>query len=89
MQVNASSLTQRRSEEASDSRSSYSCKCYEGERCWPNVSAWNALNSTVGGRLLKFVPHAAVCHNEFEGSATFNAAGCAEATANQGSQPWL
>ncbi|KAH9206006.1 FAD binding domain-containing protein [Leptodontidium sp. 2 PMI_412] len=71
------------------SATSYTCKCYEGDSCWPSASAWNALNSTVGGRLVKFVPHGAVCHNTFEGVNTFNADECAEATANQRSQPWL
>jgi hypothetical protein len=89
LQVNALSPAQRREEPATSYSPSYSCKCYEGDKCWPSVSAWDALNSTVGGRLVKFVPHAAVCHNTFEGESTFNAAGCTEAIANQGNQPWL
>lgn len=78
-----------RSEEWAESRPTYSCKCYEGDACWPSIATWTALNATVGGRLLKFVPHQAVCHNTFEGINTFNAAGCAVATKNQDNQEWL
>ncbi|KAK0635728.1 hypothetical protein B0T17DRAFT_503232 [Bombardia bombarda] len=47
------------------------CKCFPGDACWPAASRWNALNSTVGGRLIATVPLASPCH-----SPNFNNATC-------------
>lgn len=62
--------------------SARTCKCYEGEACWPSEAAWDELNSTVDGLLQKVVPEAAVCYNTFEGKDTYNASACAAVTAN-------
>ncbi|KAK2750264.1 hypothetical protein FQN55_002410 [Onygenales sp. PD_40] len=67
---------------------SYSCKCYEGDECWPSEEAWSELSTAVGDRLHKVVPVAAVCYNEFEGTATYDAAKCADVTANYNSEQW-
>lgn len=38
------------------------CRYIPGDAGWPNATDWDALNTTVGGRLIKIVPLAAVCH---------------------------
>ncbi|KAL2259518.1 hypothetical protein VTK26DRAFT_6786 [Humicola hyalothermophila] len=40
-----------------------SCKCFPGDSCWPSVRDWDALNQTVGGRLVATVPLARPCHD--------------------------
>lgn len=40
-----------------------SCKCLPGDACWPKPQLWNALNNTVGGRLIASDPPAKVCHD--------------------------
>ncbi|KAH8906671.1 FAD binding domain-containing protein [Coniochaeta sp. PMI_546] len=49
------------------------CHCLpeDGDGCWPSVDKWNALNTTVGGRLVKVVPIGAVCHDP-----TYDEAAC-------------
>lgn len=42
---------------------SWSCKCFPGDACWPSEREWNALNRTVGGRLIATVPLAQACHD--------------------------
>ncbi|KAG9256537.1 FAD binding domain-containing protein [Emericellopsis atlantica] len=39
------------------------CKCLPGDSCWPSISQWEALNSTVGGRLVATVPLGSPCHD--------------------------
>lgn len=66
----------------------YACKCYPGDRCWPTPQKWKALNDTVGGTLKQVIPNWAVCYNTFEGKPTYNAATCAQATANFTLEQW-
>lgn len=62
--------------------SRYDCKCVPGDRCWPSELEWKAFNLTVGGRLKKAVPAAAVCYNDFEGKSNYNKAACDELIQN-------
>lgn len=39
------------------------CRCMPGDVCWPSSSAWETLNSTVGGKLLATVPIGSPCHD--------------------------
>ncbi|EAW08572.1 putative isoamyl alcohol oxidase [Aspergillus clavatus NRRL 1] len=39
------------------------CRCLPGDSCWPSQSSWDALNSTVGGRLIATVPLGSPCHD--------------------------
>lgn len=39
------------------------CYCLPGDSCWPSTSKWDALNSTVGGRLVATVPLGSPCHD--------------------------
>lgn len=39
------------------------CRCIPGDSCWPSVEKWDALNETIGGRLIATVPLATVCHD--------------------------
>ncbi|KAI1078643.1 FAD-binding domain-containing protein [Whalleya microplaca] len=70
----------------------YGCKCYLGDDCWPNESAWAGLNSTVEGNLQIVIPPGAACHNTFEGPlgtlSTYDAEACADVTNNFVSESW-
>ncbi|KAJ5339986.1 hypothetical protein N7452_006714 [Penicillium brevicompactum] len=48
------------------------CHCLPTDSCWPAPSAWNALNSTVGGSLVATVPIGTPCH-----APNYDAAACA------------
>ncbi|GKT97386.1 FAD binding domain-containing protein [Colletotrichum tofieldiae] len=52
----AAGLLPKRAEDAS-------CRCLPGDDCWPSTSSWDALNSTVGGKLIATVPIGSVCHD--------------------------
>jgi hypothetical protein len=52
--------------------SAATCHCLPTESCWPGESQWQALNTTVKGRLVKVVPLGAVCHDP-----TYDEAACA------------
>ena len=49
------------------------CKAVPGSAGWPSISSWNALNTTLGGQLIKPVPPGAVCHPD---QPSYNAAVC-------------
>lgn len=49
------------------------CHCLPGDDCWPTVSQWRALNSSVAGRLIATVPIGAPCHEP-----GFDALACAQ-----------
>jgi hypothetical protein len=49
------------------------CHCLPGDDCWPAASQWDALNSTVGGRLIATVPVGSPCHEP-----TYDATACAQ-----------
>jgi hypothetical protein len=49
-----------------------SCRCMPGDCCWPSTLEWDALNVTVGGRLVATHPLGAPCH-----APTYNATECA------------
>lgn len=57
---------------ASTSSASTDCYCLPGDECWPAESSWNALNTTVGGRLVATVPIGTPCHDPH-----YNATACA------------
>lgn len=70
----------------------YGCKCYLGDSCWPSSSQWKALNDTVGGNLQVDIPPGAPCYNVFQGPlgniSTYNAAKCANVTAEFANEQW-
>ncbi|KAH7322508.1 hypothetical protein B0I35DRAFT_499082 [Stachybotrys elegans] len=39
------------------------CRCLPSDSCWPTNELWDALNTTVDGRLIKVVPIGAKCHD--------------------------
>ncbi|KAJ5197634.1 hypothetical protein N7449_008113 [Penicillium cf. viridicatum] len=39
------------------------CRCTPTDDCWPSVSRWNGLNSTVNGKLIANQPLAKPCYN--------------------------
>ena len=69
----------------------YQCKCYSDNSCWPTHADWNALNNTVGGALQVAIPPGAPCHKKFENStiSVYSEAACAEVQSNWGNEQWL
>lgn len=51
------------SSSSSISTSRTTCKTHPTSGSWPSITDWEALNETVGGRLLKPLPPAAICHS--------------------------
>ncbi|KOC15294.1 FAD binding domain protein [Aspergillus flavus AF70] len=49
---------------ATDAQTQPRRRCAHGDDCWPDTQTWNDFNATVGGRLIRSVPSAAVCHTE-------------------------
>ncbi|KAK1992378.1 FAD binding domain-containing protein [Colletotrichum falcatum] len=66
----------------------YECKCSPADDCWPKADAWDKLNKTVGGNLIRHIPPAAVCYNQYRGMPTYDASKCAEATAKWTDEEW-
>ncbi|KAF9979357.1 hypothetical protein BGZ73_000051 [Actinomortierella ambigua] len=44
---------------------SSNCRCLPDQPCWPSATTWQALNTTVGGRLIATTPPAQACHYAF------------------------
>lgn len=42
--------------------SNSSCRWIPGDETWPSSADWQALNATLGGRLIATIPQASVCH---------------------------
>ncbi|KAK2031715.1 FAD binding domain-containing protein [Colletotrichum zoysiae] len=57
------------------------CLCLPGDACWPSTASWDALNTTVGGRLVATAPIGSPCHDP-----TYDAAAC-EALQSSWSNP--
>ncbi|KAK0631177.1 hypothetical protein B0T17DRAFT_486958 [Bombardia bombarda] len=41
------------------------CKTFPGDASWPSTQLWNSFNATVDGALIKTVPLAAPCYNNW------------------------
>ncbi|TGO82544.1 hypothetical protein BPOR_0809g00050 [Botrytis porri] len=52
-----------------------SCRCFPGDSCYPDANVCDALNATVGGKLIASVPIAAVCH--FDQFVAYDEQACA------------
>ena len=46
-----------------DSYLTKECRCFLGDDCWPSELTWQALNSSIHGKLVATVPLAAPCHD--------------------------
>lgn len=55
------------------------CKTFPGDALWPHNIAWTVLDLLTGGRLIKTVPIAASCYNNF---GVFNAAKCSSVSSS-------
>jgi hypothetical protein len=53
------------------------CYCLPEDDCWPSPAQWDALNTTVYGRLIATVPVGSVCHDPM-----YNEAACEALMAN-------
>ncbi|OJJ08593.1 hypothetical protein ASPVEDRAFT_47727 [Aspergillus versicolor CBS 583.65] len=58
-------------------------RCTSDDACWPTAQTWTEFNATVGGRLIRSVPSAAVCHG-----SRYNADQCATAKSNWFDGAW-
>ena len=65
------------------------CKCSPVDPCWPSTAQWSSLNQTVGGRLIRVIPPAAVCYPSFNGIPTADPAKCAEITEQWSNSTWM
>ncbi|KAI9794888.1 MAG: hypothetical protein M1816_003017 [Peltula sp. TS41687] len=45
-------------------QSAAKCRCYPGDKCWPNPQTWAEFNKTIGGKLIATVPLASPCHDD-------------------------
>jgi hypothetical protein len=70
-------------------KTTYQCKCYSDNSCWPKAPEWAALNSTVDGMLKVAVPPGAACHQKLGELSTYNAAECANVQANWVNEQYL
>jgi hypothetical protein len=61
------------------------CKPVPGGPKWPSVADWNALNKTVGGRLIATTPPGVVCQPT---SASFSNESCAQLVADWAVSAW-
>ncbi|KAK7911691.1 hypothetical protein PG985_014172 [Apiospora marii] len=57
------------------------CHVLPGDQDWPSTPAWDTLNTTIGGKLIKTVPIGTVCH-----SPGYNEVACQELQ-NKWSEP--
>ncbi|RKK85070.1 hypothetical protein BFJ69_g1771 [Fusarium oxysporum] len=51
------------------------CRCTIHDSCWPSAKAWNSLNSTVDGHLIRYIPPGAVC---YKSHPSYNREACDE-----------
>ncbi|KAF5864046.1 hypothetical protein ETB97_008783 [Aspergillus alliaceus] len=61
------------------------CKCIPTDDCWPSVSKWDALNSTVGGKLIHNQPLAKACYQ----GPGYSAEQCQSIAADWNDYSWL
>jgi len=50
------------------------CKVFPGDANWPSLSVWDTFNGLLRGALIKTVPLAAVCYDDY---GVYNAEKCA------------
>ncbi|KAK2688362.1 hypothetical protein QWA68_012401 [Fusarium oxysporum] len=51
------------------------CRCTIHDSCWPSAKAWNSLNSTVDGHLIRYIPPGAFC---YKSHPSYNREACDE-----------
>lgn len=56
-----------------------------GDDCWPSLEAWNALNSSVEGRLIRGIPPASVCYPQ---EPNYNPQACQKVVSKWSSSAW-
>jgi hypothetical protein len=70
----------------------YACKTYYDDPVWQNPNMIKSLNNSVNGNLQLVIPPGASCHHTFQGPlgniSNYNAAKCAEETANFANEQW-
>ncbi|GFN19172.1 FAD binding domain protein [Aspergillus tubingensis] len=65
--------------------SSLQCKCAPNDACWPPVTEWDSLNTTVSGRLIETIPVGSVC---YPSEPTYDAEACAAVRTNWTTWPF-
>jgi len=59
------------------------CRCAPNDNCWPSLDAWNHLNETIDGNLVRLRPVGAVCHEEH-----YSNHACSELIGNYRNTTW-
>ncbi|KAL2813077.1 FAD-binding domain-containing protein [Aspergillus cavernicola] len=54
------------------------CRCSPSDDCWPSLSSWSSLNTTVGGKLIAKQPLAKSCYQ----GGSYDAQRCEKVTAS-------
>ncbi|KAH8889226.1 FAD-binding domain-containing protein [Thozetella sp. PMI_491] len=61
------------------------CKCSPTDSCWPSDLAFDTLNNTVSGQLIRAVPPAAVCYPD---QPNYNLSACQAVWSSWNSSAW-
>lgn len=69
----------------------YQCKCYSDNACWPSTQDWDRLNETASGALQLALPPGAVCHRAIGNTSisVYDAAKCVETQANWANEQYM
>lgn len=59
--------------------SAQACKTFPGDLLWPSDSIWKVFDLLLGGALIKMIPYAAPCFDDF---GVYNASKCASLSVN-------
>lgn len=70
----------------SASNSTRGCKLLPGDKNWPSSSVWDAFDSLLDGALIKGVPAAAVCYEDWP---QYDESKCAEVQASWNDPAWV
>lgn len=67
-------------------RAKSGCKTYPGDALWPTPGIWKVFDLLLGGALIKTVPYASPCYNDFNNQDT---AKCDLITANWANNSYM
>lgn len=62
-------------------RAPSTCRCFPDDPCWPSLTEWVALNTSISGNLISTTPIGSVCHTD-NGFAPYSREECADLLAN-------
>jgi hypothetical protein len=62
------------------------CKTYPGDLLWPSTVTWKVLDLLLGGALIKTIPYASPCYDDY---GNYDAAKCDFLTSNWSNNSYL